>query len=147
MPFPVVWSRLHVNSQNLWISREFGSLDRDVNLETDLVEGDEVSRRRDLFPGFEGNQRTSNLENADGSLPDGMSEQLQAVARSITSMSVSQDQKYTTSMDGSRPERAYFLLAANLSPTPVSVDRGELDREALTVIVISLPIVYKEESR
>jgi hypothetical protein len=147
LPFPAVWSRLNVNSQNLWVSREFGPLDGDVNLETDLVEGDEVSRRRDLFPGFEGNQRTSSAESGDESLPEGMSELLKTVARSITSKSVSQDQKYTTSNDGTRPGRAYFLLAANQSPTGVSVDRGELDREALTVIVISLPIVYKEESR
>jgi hypothetical protein len=146
LPFPIIESRLIAASEDLTVAKHIGALDENVSLDFDLIPGNEVIRTPDLFPEYEGSLDESGepIESYDSPEPVELGWPLRRYLELVATMPVQFGQRYTESRITGRPNQAYLLMASTGIPSEVSVDHGELQRHAVTVIVISIPIVYED---
>jgi hypothetical protein len=146
LPFPAVDSRLVVSSGDLTIAKRIGPLAQDVHLDFDLAEGTEITRKEALFPDFRGalNAPRSDAETYPTPAEHDIGYVLTRMWAMAITVPVGRAQAYTESRITGRPSRAYFVLASIGVPSEVSVSRGQLERHAVTTMVISIPIVYDE---
>ena len=144
LPFPVAAARFSINSHHsLWVGKNIGPLETEVHLDMDLESGSEIRRHESLFPEFHG---PTDLEpeqtEPELSAPD-LGRTLQTLWTLVTSMPVNRGQFYAQSRFTGRPTEAYLVMASTEIPSEFTVDRGYVERHAVTILVITVPIVYK----
>jgi hypothetical protein len=144
LPFSATAGLMFVQSKVMTVRKDLGRTDGSMHFDTDLVEGTEINRQEGLLK----KQNDYNRENRPWVPPSPPDEGIEGVLRSfwgtVSSIAVSRGQQYTMSRVTGRPGRAYVLIASKAIPTRITVDRGTLEQNAITVAVISLPIVYED---
>jgi len=147
IPYPVVASRLVISSHNsLWVGKEFGALEKSISIDTDLINGSEIRQDASLFPDYMGPAPQTDVGNLrDITSPD-LGHTLETLWRLVMSMPVGRAQSYTQSRFTGRPTQAYLVMATTELGPEFTINRGETEHHGVSIVVITVPIVYKSVS-
>ncbi|MCK4719497.1 hypothetical protein KAU08_02490 [bacterium] len=147
LPFPTESSRVTVSSNEMFVGKNFGPQGEEFHLDMDLIENGEIRRSEDLFPNWEwegpGSFDSGNTVSHEQDIPH----HLRRVQDIIFSMPVRRAQFNLVEDETERPLQAQMMLTSFGVASDVNIDRGELEHHSMTVMVISIPIVYVEEPR
>ncbi len=143
LPFPAITGRLLVSGDGLEISKSLGPLDMETHLDFDLEEGVDIAREENLFPGWHADL-TEQLTEANQAPEQNIRHLLQAFWDYVLYAPVSREQSYALYRATGRPSVAFIVMATNGMASEISVDRGQIERRALTLMLLTVPIVYQE---
>ena len=143
LPSPAISGWLVLESPDPRIDKPLGSLPKDLHLDFDLEEGTEIVRGGALLPEIPGSPTREGRWKPVEPPEEGLSYPLRALANMVMDSAMGRAQAYTRSRVTGRRTQAYVILASQETATGVSIDPGELDRRALTVVVIAVPMAYE----
>jgi len=142
LPFPAVAGRISVSSRALAVGKNVVPEGAEIHLDCDLVDGEEIDRGEGLAPEYQGDSPSRLQGPGVNAIDQLMGQVLQELWKHVYATSVGRSQYYTQCWTTGRPQRAYLMLASSGVSSDVRVSRGELEQHALTIFVISIPIVY-----
>ncbi len=144
IPFPAVSAKLLVNShKSLWVVKDLGSQEERIHISVNLVNDEDIRRDRSLFPDYEGELPEQTVSSVQDTGEEELGYILETFRSQVVASPVRRAQFYTQSVLQPRPQQAYIVLASTGTPSEVAVDRGELDVHSVTIMVITIPIVYE----
>jgi hypothetical protein len=145
LPSPAINGQIIVQSDNLKIYKDLGAVDAAIHLDVNLAEGtDEISRGNGLFSGSTDKSETTRFRATQIPESEDLSGALKSFRDLTISLPVTRGEEYSTSRITGRPGKAYILLASQSVPTKATADRGTIEQNAITITVISIPIIYED---
>lgn len=140
IPFPSQAAMLVSTGQGLSVRKSLGTLDGHVSIDTVLEKGTDYQTS-----GAESQESQNQpMFSADAEIPD-MGNLLNLFFNAILSNTVTAEQIYTRSQTTGLPGQAFIVMGSSGLPPDLTVSRGELTRRSLTIMVITVPIVYTGE--
>ena len=144
LPFAAQTATLVVVSDRLQVVMSLESQDRVLAIDADLIEGTEIVRSPELFPGYTPQILPDGSPNLDRNIAGDLDHLLRTYRNFVLSTPVALSQVYTTSRTTGRPEKAFVVMTSRGMSVDISISRGELNRRALSIMVITVPIIYDE---
>ena len=144
-PFGFVNGILTVTTSGLIIQKSLGAIDPHIELDFNLNEETDIKRGYPVFPDMPAQLKQGNLTPNPGLAPDELGQILRRYWDHILINQVGTAQIYSTDRLSQRPRKAFLIMASTEKPSEITVAPGSLDRKAITIAVISIPIVYEDE--
>lgn len=145
LPLKCISGRIMAKYTNLWVGKNLDALEGNINLKIDLVPGTEITWEENLFPGKKEPPQLEIKDVAPAPSAQQIGRTLESFWNLIFSTVIESAQRYSKSQTTGRPSQVYIVLASKESSTEIKVSRGSLNREAVTLIIISVPIEYHDE--